>query len=97
MKLTQVSSNFALDGIFAFLLLLLLSRCILYVLYNIYLHPLAKYPGPKLHAASYLPQFLARGKGDIKYIKGLHDKYGSIVRVAPNELSFTNPQAWRGQ
>ncbi len=28
-------------------------------------------------------------------IKQLHDKYGEIVRVAPNELSYTNPDAWQ--
>jgi len=78
------------------LLLLVLLRFICYALYNVILHPLASYPGPKSAAASYIPQFIARGKGDIKYIKKLHDKYGSVVRIAPNELSFTNPQAWRG-
>ncbi|KAG4425575.1 hypothetical protein IFR04_001272 [Cadophora malorum] len=25
----------------------------------------------------------------------LHGKYGPIVRIAPNELSFTSPQAWK--
>ena len=28
-------------------------------------------------------------------IKELHEQYGGIVRVAPNELSFTDPAAWR--
>lgn len=28
-------------------------------------------------------------------IKKLHDKYGDVVRVAPNELSYTNPDAWQ--
>jgi cytochrome P450 len=27
--------------------------------------------------------------------KALHDRYGSIVRVAPNELSFIDPNAWK--
>lgn len=26
--------------------------------------------------------------------KRVHLKYGEVVRLAPNELSFTNPQAW---
>lgn len=25
----------------------------------------------------------------------LHRKYGDIIRLSPNELSFTNPQAWK--
>lgn len=78
------------------LLLLLVLRFIGYALYNVTLHPLASYPGPKSAAASYIPQFIARGKGNITYVKKLHDQYGSVVRIAPNELSFTNPQAWRG-
>ncbi|KAJ5901202.1 hypothetical protein N7504_007195 [Penicillium tannophilum] len=28
-------------------------------------------------------------------IKRLHEQYGDIVRVAPDELSFINPDAWR--
>lgn len=26
----------------------------------------------------------------------MHDKYGEVVRVAPNTLSYTGAQAWRG-
>ncbi len=34
--------------------------------------------------------------GDLPHrIKRLHDEYGPIVRVAPDELSFTNPAAWK--
>ena len=28
-------------------------------------------------------------------VKSLHEKYGEVVRVAPDELSFTDPAAWR--
>lgn len=76
---------------------LVLIRTIFNIIYNLYFHPLSSYPGPGFAAASYVPQFFARGRGDIRYVKTLHDKYGSVVRIAPNELSFTNPQAWRGQ
>ena len=35
-------------------------------------------------------------KGDLPHkVKELHDLYGPIVRTAPNELSFIDPQAWR--
>lgn len=27
-------------------------------------------------------------------IKDLHDIYGPVVRIAPNELSFISPEAW---
>ncbi|TKA75602.1 hypothetical protein B0A49_03864 [Cryomyces minteri] len=83
------------SAIIVSLFLLLVLRFVGYALYNVFLHPLASFPGPKSAAASYIPQFIARGKGNNQYIKELHDKYGSVVRIAPNELSFTNPQAWR--
>ena len=28
-------------------------------------------------------------------VKELHDKYGPIVRLMPNQLTFTDPQAWK--
>jgi cytochrome P450 len=34
--------------------------------------------------------------GELPYrVKNLHDKYGSVVRVAPDELSFIDPRAWK--
>jgi hypothetical protein len=35
--------------------------------------------------------------GDIvQRIIEFHEKYGDVVRVAPNELSYINAQAWNG-
>ncbi|TEB30428.1 high nitrogen upregulated cytochrome P450 monooxygenase 2 [Coprinellus micaceus] len=53
------------------------------------LHPLAGYPGPLLwrvtkFSAAYYGAF---GKYHIK-LKQLHDRYGPIVRIGPNELSI---------
>jgi hypothetical protein len=49
------------------------------VLYNIYLHPLRNFPGPKLAACSFLYEFywdiLKRGKY-LWQINYLHEKYG---------------------
>lgn len=30
-----------------------------------------------------------------KILKNIHEKYGPIVRIAPNDLSFATPSAWR--
>lgn len=30
-----------------------------------------------------------------KWVEWLHEKYGPIVRIAPNELSFISPRSWR--
>lgn len=57
--------------------------------YNVFFHPLTKFPGPKLHAASHIPISLSMVKGTYVFdLKKLHDTYGPVVRTAPNELSF---------
>ncbi|KAK4442703.1 Cytochrome P450 monooxygenase abl2 [Podospora aff. communis PSN243] len=60
-----------------------------------FFHPLSKYPGPFWSAVSDVPvaASLLTGKNHI-HLKQLHDKYGPVVRVAPNELSFCSPQAY---
>ena len=35
-------------------------------------------------------------RGDLpQTVKAIHEEYGQVVRVAPDELSFTDPRAWR--
>jgi len=64
-------------------------------LYNIYLHPLKHYPGPKLWAASNIPYTIYCLTGTPAFsIAQLHSVYGDIVRVVPNRLSYTHPDAW---
>ncbi|KAF2027534.1 cytochrome P450 [Setomelanomma holmii] len=59
-------------------------------LYNISpLHPLSRFPGPKLAAATYLPEFyhdVVRFGCYTKEIRKMHERYGPIVRINPNEL-----------
>ncbi|KAH8786726.1 cytochrome P450 [Hyaloscypha sp. PMI_1271] len=62
-----------------------------YAIYNIYFHPLAKFPGPKFAAIS---NAIVTGTS-VKTMKALHDKYGDVVRWAPNELSFSSAAAWK--
>lgn len=64
-------------------------------LYRLYIHPLSKLPGPRLRAISSLPSIysLLRGRLGLEN-KQLHDTYGPVVRVSPNELSFNSAQAW---
>jgi len=64
--------------------------------YRIYFHPLAGFPGPRFSAFTRLPHNFAVWTGRThKYTLALHDKYGDVVRVGPDELSFVNPDAWR--
>ena len=64
--------------------------------YRIYFHPLKKFPGPRLWAASRLPWVLATISGRLHHtIKKLHIQYGDAVRVAPDEVIFASAQAWK--
>ena len=66
------------------------------VLYNLYLHPLRNYPGPKSWAATRLTWARSMQSG-LYHLKlhELHERYGPVVRVAPDELSYVNAEAWR--
>lgn len=66
-------------------------------IYSVYFGPLSKYPGPKLWAFSRLPRIRAMQNGEESFAwSRLHDKYGPVVRIGPNELSFTSGgQAWK--
>ncbi|KAJ5486234.1 hypothetical protein N7530_000534 [Penicillium desertorum] len=64
--------------------------------YNVYLHPLANYPGPKSMAATRLPYIrMILGGRFPQRIKALHQQYGDVVRIAPDELSFIDGAAWK--
>ncbi|KAK3301896.1 cytochrome P450 [Chaetomium strumarium] len=64
-------------------------------IYNLFFHPLAKLPGPRTSAWSNIPYSYWFHSGRMPYkILALHEKYGSVVRVAPNEVSFNSPQSW---
>lgn len=61
---------------------------------NVYFHPLAGFKGPFLWWASRIPFINSMLAGELPYrVKGLHDKYGSVVRVAPDKLSYQS-QSW---
>ncbi|KAI9445739.1 high nitrogen upregulated cytochrome P450 monooxygenase 2 [Lactarius psammicola] len=52
-------------------------------------HPLANYPGPTIAKMSKLWAAYLNATGERhRYYKSLHDRYGDVVRVGPNELSI---------
>ncbi|KAI2780876.1 putative cytochrome P450 [Daldinia loculata] len=73
---------------------ILLSFLTIYVVYQRFFHPLAKYPGPLLAS-------LSNGwKGYYIYKLSLHEqllnahiKYGPVIRVGPNDLHFWGADA----
>ncbi|KAL1965540.1 hypothetical protein VTN77DRAFT_5623 [Rasamsonia byssochlamydoides] len=86
----------ALLSIFAAFLGTVLAYLLTQVVYNLYFHPLARFPGPPLWCALRLPFLKTMLSGKLPYaVKAYHDKYGPVVRVAPDELSFNDAAAWR--
>ncbi|KAI9701315.1 MAG: hypothetical protein M1820_006537 [Bogoriella megaspora] len=54
------------------------------------------YPGPKLWTASSIPYFRALLSGNFATtLNDIHNQYGSVVRVAPDELSYIDEGAWK--
>ncbi|KAF2034339.1 cytochrome P450 [Setomelanomma holmii] len=65
-------------------------------IYRVYFHPLSRFPGPKLSAFTRFPHHRAVGKGKLpQYVAKLHEQYGEVVRISPDELSFLHANAWR--
>ncbi|OJD23754.1 hypothetical protein ACJ73_04892 [Blastomyces percursus] len=64
------------------------------VIYRLYISPLAKFPGPKLAAATlwyeYYYDAVCKGQYTFK-IKELHQQYGPIIRISPYELHIDDP------
>ncbi|CAL1712458.1 unnamed protein product [Somion occarium] len=57
-------------------------------------HPLSNIPGPIPNKISMLWMlWIGLQKKRHVYIKQLHDKYGDIVRIGPNEVSIRDPSA----
>ncbi|KZM24039.1 uncharacterized protein EKO05_0004605 [Ascochyta rabiei] len=77
------------------LLLVCATYAISLAVYRVYLHPLSKYPGPKLAAATQWYEFyfdvLKRGRFAWE-IKRMHDLYGPVVRINPHELHVSEPE-----
>lgn len=74
------------------LLGLLLAR----VCYNLFVHPLRSYPGPLLWRATDLPVSYHRFNGTLLHAsRRLHEKYGSVVRLAPSEVSYADAKVWK--
>ncbi|KAJ5238402.1 hypothetical protein N7468_003021 [Penicillium chermesinum] len=63
-------------------------------IYRLWFHPLSKFPGPKLAAATSVYEFYYSVIQDGMFpwkIKEMHEIYGPVVRITPHELHFSDP------
>lgn len=76
--------------------LCILAYAICKVIYNVLLHPNRAFPGPLLARATVITsqRKLLQGQSH-KWLQSLHQVYGPVVRFAPNELSFIEPEVWK--
>ncbi|KAK8133243.1 hypothetical protein PG999_001416 [Apiospora kogelbergensis] len=97
MGVAQMMQEIAYPGLYQASLLVMIAllwlHCIITVIYRLYFHPLAKFPGPKIAAATHLYEVAWDyfGKGAYLYeIERMHLKYGPIIRVNPSEISIND-------
>ena len=65
-------------------------------IYNLYFHPLARFPGPKLWIAFPIIRRIVAIRGNLDWrICGYHEKFGEVVRISNDELSFITADAWK--
>lgn len=91
--------RFCYTGFF-YLLAYIVGLYIIYILasivYELYFSPLSKIPGRKSWIAFPLLRHVAALRGNLdSEILDIHEKYGDIVRLGPNEVSFTTADAWQ--
>ncbi|KAK1511383.1 averantin oxidoreductase [Colletotrichum abscissum] len=79
-----------------FMIALMITYQLCLIFYNLFFHPLAKYPGPRLAAATPLWVIWSYYKGKTPWdLLDLHNKYGPVVRTTPDGLSFINASQWK--
>ncbi|KAK8036942.1 cytochrome P450 oxidoreductase [Apiospora marii] len=83
-------SSVSIRGVLSLLLLYLFTRAI----YNHYLHPLSRFPGPfwaSITSLWYFQTIRLSKPGNVQ--SALHERYGDFVRVGPNLLAVCHPDA----
>jgi cytochrome P450 len=91
----SITKNMAFLTSFLALVALYVAYRVALAIYNISpYHPLSRFPGPKIAAASYLYEayydwWLVGRYG--KVIACMHEQYGPIVRINPDELHCSDP------
>ncbi|KAL4881002.1 cytochrome P450 [Aspergillus karnatakaensis] len=96
MAFATVHESFTLALLAQWAVIGLVTYWVAWIFYARWLHPLARFPGPFWASVSRVWTVLHVLPGDAeKTQKKLHEKYGPIVRIAPNELVISDPRAMK--
>ncbi|KAF7870469.1 hypothetical protein EAF04_004213 [Stromatinia cepivora] len=86
------SQAYAISSLLILIFLLYLTTT---TIHTLYIHPLSPLPGPLLWKTSRIPYIHSLLTGNLVIsIRKHHERYGDIVRTAPNEVSFAREEAW---
>ncbi|EAU30964.1 conserved hypothetical protein [Aspergillus terreus NIH2624] len=68
----------------------------LLAIWNLYFHPLRHIPGPRSWIAFPIMRHISASRGRLDSdMRRFHAQYGGAVRLAPAEVSFITPDAWK--
>lgn len=83
------------SSLISYLVLLCVSYKVIQYTQRLFFHPLSKFPGPKICAASRLYEWYwdSYQHGRLwTQLPALHEKYGPIIRMGPDELHIQDPE-----
>lgn len=94
---THENTPYVKHILFAFVSLYIFVQ-IANTIYSVYFGPLSRFPGPTIAAATKLWQsyvaFVEKAPLFRRKLWHLHEIYGPVIRIGPNELHFSNPDAY---
>ncbi|KAM0794725.1 cytochrome P450 [Usnea florida] len=90
----MMSGIFSTTSVAAMVAIFLVIGSFIQIMQRRLFHPLHLVPGPWINRPSELPATLALVSGNQHiYYRWLHERYGPVVRVSPDELSFISVDA----
>jgi hypothetical protein len=92
----KLASPAGVGLLFVFATFCYVAHVLAYALYNVYLHPLSKFPGPKSWIAFPILRHIAAARGLLdERIREFYAQYGEVVRYTSLEVSFITADAWK--